>query len=53
MPAYILDNRDAEVLHVLNDSLLFLRNLSMLNQLGQVFFSDTLNTTISRPTLNK
>ena len=44
---YILNDGHSEVLHVLNNDLLFLWNLRMLNQLCQVLFSDTLNTQMS------
>lgn len=39
--AYILNDGNSEVLHVLNDNLLLLWNLGMLNQLGQILFSNT------------
>ena len=38
---YILDDGYTEVLHVLDDTLLFHGDLGVLHQLGQVLFTDS------------
>jgi len=51
-PTYVLNDWHAKILHVLNDCLLFLWNLSMLHQLGQVLFSYTFTQITSRCIIN-
>jgi len=40
MATYIGDDRDTQVLHVVDDELLLHRDLGMLNQLGQILLRD-------------